>query len=613
MGVPARKLYNETDSVKYLNYIKAYIDLYVNASGTVTGLGTTVDKIQPGVVCLFLYEKTGQSKYLNAAINIKNYLLSTSPINFNKTPDGGYWHKNDGAMNNVMMVDGMYMLHPFLVRCGHVLNDPTLYDAATFQLLHMGIKAMPAPATLPKHAWDYTKSRVWANTTTGMSTDTWSRGTGWYMMALADVLEYLPTTHSNYAAILELFQRMSSGVAANQHVINANTSLWYQVVDKPLQSGNYDESSGSGMFVYALKKGVDHGWLDSATYLPVCRKGWAGMQTKIGTYTDGKPQIQGFCPATNVLNTTAAYTALLPVNCPVASGTQHPHGYCGILMATSSMEFPTVKVSSPTANASFTAPAAITINATAYDGVGSITKVEFYNGTTKIGEDLTSPYSFTWTGVGAGNYALSAKATNNASPAVPATSDSVGITVTAPTIVTFSRRIEADSNDVEEFSNGKMTRSSYAIEMNYYSSQVGNQAIGLRFNNVTIPAGATINQAYIQFGTSKINYSVANQTIRGEYAGNSAAFTMANNNVNARNLTTANATWTPAPWATVGEIGAPQKTPELKTIVQEIIGHPSWSAGNFMTFILNGTGARAAYSYEGDSQKAALLVIEYTP
>lgn len=74
---------------------------------------------------------------------------------------------------------------------------------------------------------------------------------------------------------------------------------------------------------------------------------------------------------------------------------------------------PTVSITSPAESASFTAPASITINATAADEGGSISKVEFYSGATLIGMDETSPYSFTWTGVAAGSYALTAVATDN--------------------------------------------------------------------------------------------------------------------------------------------------------------------------------------------------------
>ncbi|WP_217604589.1 glycosyl hydrolase family 18 protein [Chitinophaga sp. GbtcB8] len=89
---------------------------------------------------------------------------------------------------------------------------------------------------------------------------------------------------------------------------------------------------------------------------------------------------------------------------------------------------PTVNITSPAGNASFTAPATVTINANASDQDGSITKVEFYNGATKLGEDNSSPYTYSWTNVGAGNYNISAKATDNAGAVT--TSATVAIVVT---------------------------------------------------------------------------------------------------------------------------------------------------------------------------------------
>ncbi|MES2284144.1 MAG: PQQ-dependent sugar dehydrogenase [Bacteroidota bacterium] len=75
---------------------------------------------------------------------------------------------------------------------------------------------------------------------------------------------------------------------------------------------------------------------------------------------------------------------------------------------------PTVNVTSPGNNATYPNPSNIVITATASSSGGSITKVEFYEGTTLIGEDVTAPYSFTWMNVATGNYALKAVATDNA-------------------------------------------------------------------------------------------------------------------------------------------------------------------------------------------------------
>lgn len=74
---------------------------------------------------------------------------------------------------------------------------------------------------------------------------------------------------------------------------------------------------------------------------------------------------------------------------------------------------PTVTLTSPANNAQFTAPASVGLTASAADADGSVSKVEFFSGATKLGERLSAPYAFTWTSVGAGSYALTAKATDN--------------------------------------------------------------------------------------------------------------------------------------------------------------------------------------------------------
>jgi hypothetical protein len=74
---------------------------------------------------------------------------------------------------------------------------------------------------------------------------------------------------------------------------------------------------------------------------------------------------------------------------------------------------PTVNLTQPSDGATFTAPANVTLSATASDSDGLVTKVEFFNGATKLGEDTTAPYSFTWSGVSAGSYTLTAHATDD--------------------------------------------------------------------------------------------------------------------------------------------------------------------------------------------------------
>jgi len=93
-------------------------------------------------------------------------------------------------------------------------------------------------------------------------------------------------------------------------------------------------------------------------------------------------------------------------------------------------EAPTVSLDSPAANTTFATGAPIRIAATAADRDGTVVRVEFFNGPTKIGEDTTAPYELVWTDAPAGSLALSARAYDNAG--ATALSASLPVTVTAP-------------------------------------------------------------------------------------------------------------------------------------------------------------------------------------
>lgn len=102
---------------------------------------------------------------------------------------------------------------------------------------------------------------------------------------------------------------------------------------------------------------------------------------------------------------------------------------------------PIVNMTSPSNGQSFTAPASVDLAATASDNDGSVTKVEFFNASNKLGEDLTAPYTFTWSGVPAGNYQITARATDNEGLVA---SSSVNITVTDGTACTATGTMQME-------------------------------------------------------------------------------------------------------------------------------------------------------------------------
>lgn len=349
------KVYQQTNDPAYLSYIKAFIDSYLNADGSFKAGVTLVslDRIHPGISVLFLYERyksisaADSLKYRVCATNLRNVLVGGSAsYNPYRTPNKKiFWHKQSGY-DNIMMLDGMYMAHPFLAKYGRLFNDNAAIDTAVNQVLFAYNQLYVSGTKLIKHAWHEPGSSYPATVPTwpdasGNSTSVWSRAMGWYTMAVVDLLKYVPASHPKRAQLLTALSNLAAGIKAYQ---DPTSKLWFQVVDKNAStlSGNYLETSGSGMFIYALKTAVDSGWISSATYLPVAQSAWTAIQTKITTYSDGKPQINDFAPAMSVQNTEALYVqaSLQPVDCPTASGTQHPHGYAAILMAASAMEFP---------------------------------------------------------------------------------------------------------------------------------------------------------------------------------------------------------------------------------------------------------------------------------
>jgi gliding motility-associated-like protein len=96
---------------------------------------------------------------------------------------------------------------------------------------------------------------------------------------------------------------------------------------------------------------------------------------------------------------------------------------------------PVVAITSPAPNAQFTLGGPITIAAAATDANGTITKVEFFNGTTKLGEDLTSPYSFIWGNAPIGNHSLTARATDNENNLSTSTAVAISVSTNSPPVV----------------------------------------------------------------------------------------------------------------------------------------------------------------------------------
>ncbi len=185
-------------------------------------------------------------------------------------------------------------------------------------------------------------------------------------------------------------------------------------------------------------------------------------------------------------------------------------------------------------------------------------------------------------------------------------------TLTAQDTLTFEIAIPISnaSDDVEEWSNGVIDLGSSDLEL-IYDNTNGDQTVGLRFVNIPILQGTEVQEAYIQFTTDEETSSgFSKLTIAAEATGNATPFEATNFNVSNRSLTSAEVEWLPGGWYNPGEAAPNQKTWELKSVVQEIIDRPDWTAGNVLAFIIQGTGQRIAASYDLNPSQAPRLVLK---
>lgn len=186
-------------------------------------------------------------------------------------------------------------------------------------------------------------------------------------------------------------------------------------------------------------------------------------------------------------------------------------------------------------------------------------------------------------------------------------SDEVTITADPPGPASFETAINAGSDDAEQrLSSGNVKLNSGDLELVY---DVGDQAIGLRFTGVTVPAGASITNAYVQFRTDEVSTDATTLSIQAQAADNPGTFTTDNADITSRPLTATSVPWSPPAWNVVGEEGSAQRTPDLSQMLNEVIVRPGWASGNAMVIVVNGSGKRVAEAHEGAG--GALLHIDY--
>ncbi len=258
-----------TGSKAYLDYVKAYYDKLITEDGQILTYDLesyNIDNINPGKMLIELYLSDPQEKYKTAIMTLRTQMKTHPRISSN-----GFWHKK--IYPHQMWLDGIYMASPFLAQYAEVFKEPALYDEVVHQIVLIESYTRDEKTGLLYHGFDESRTQKWADPQTGCSPHFWGRAMGWYAMALVDTLDYLPADHPRRDDVIAVLNRLVAAVADYQ---DKKTGVWYQVLDKGGDEGNYLESSCSAMFVYAILKAVRNNYVPEH-YYSVAKKGYQGL------------------------------------------------------------------------------------------------------------------------------------------------------------------------------------------------------------------------------------------------------------------------------------------------------------------------------------------------
>lgn len=268
----------EAEKKKYLDYIKTAMDVNFDKAN-----GSTPNSIVSGLGMALLARVTNEEKYKQKALAIyEDYQ------HIIKTKNGGVSHRANIAQ---LWDDTIYMLAMYFFEM-YKLTGETKYLDDFMQQYNIHKEVLADKKTgLWVHGWnaenrEYDDSCCmigWDENPERKNHEFWGRGNGWIMITIADALNTIPKTSPYWTELKTDLIKMTANLPALQ---NKETGHWYQLPIHPKDSLNFQESSCTAMFGYAILQGLKLHILNPKTFMPIVNRAYVGLR-KYSIRTEG--------------------------------------------------------------------------------------------------------------------------------------------------------------------------------------------------------------------------------------------------------------------------------------------------------------------------------------
>jgi unsaturated rhamnogalacturonyl hydrolase len=242
-----------------------------------------VDSTVFGSVPLEIFIQTREPRYLDLGKRIADAQWETpaGDARARLSPQVAGWVDRGLSWHSRFWIDDMFMITLVQAQAFRATGQPQYLDHAALEMTAY-LDELQQSNGLFYHAPDVPFF--------------WGRGNGWVAAGMSELLRSLPQNHPQRARILAGYKKMMASLVQFQ----GEDGLWRQLIDHP---ESFAETSGSGMFTFAMITGVKNGWLDGKTYGAAARRGWLGLVQ----YLNDQSDLREVCEGTNKRNDLEYY------------------------------------------------------------------------------------------------------------------------------------------------------------------------------------------------------------------------------------------------------------------------------------------------------------------